>query len=251
MALANVVLVHGPPSLACAVRLPGRISLEVVARPKRVQAPSRCDGPLRSAPAPACWPEALDAWLPRLKNGRCPRARRPFEGPGVCWPAHGRDVRRPLRSRPAPAMPPWLRRSCLHPGQPDPARALAVALAHRGGPPRHHGARALPSIRPYEHGPGAPKEHERCGRTSSGDCLSPPAARRPSSASGRSTERYQVLPRPASREPTGSVAPRRVDGRSFALIDRATLPPLARSSRQAPATSCSIARHRTNPSPSS
>jgi uncharacterized protein YqhQ len=48
MALANGVLVHGPTSWACAVRLPDG-SLKVVARRKRVQA-SRVTSPFSAAP---------------------------------------------------------------------------------------------------------------------------------------------------------------------------------------------------------
>lgn len=86
MALPNGVLVHGPTSWACAIRHDdGR--LEVVAEKKRFVA-SEVTMPLLRGPARLV--EAL-AVLPQMKR-RLPRAKLPFERPGVLAAALGSAV---------------------------------------------------------------------------------------------------------------------------------------------------------------
>jgi uncharacterized protein YqhQ len=151
MALPNGVLVHGPTSWACAVRLPdGR--LRVVAERKRFRA-SDVRNPLLRGPAKLV---EVFAFLPILRS-RLPEARLPFERPAVVAAMVGstvglRLVRESGRVRPA-------------------ARELVsallsvapAALALRGGElAAYHGAEHV-SIGTYEHGEPRAKEHERCG----------------------------------------------------------------------------------------
>jgi uncharacterized protein YqhQ len=150
MALPNGVLVHAPGSWACAIRHPdGRI--EVAAARKRFQA-SRVRNPLLRGPARLA--EAM-ALLPVIKR-RLPAAKLPFENPGVVASMLGASV--VVRG---------LRSSRLRPAAQELLSGIvAVApalLALRGSDlAGYHGAEHI-SIGRYEHGPGATKEHERCG----------------------------------------------------------------------------------------
>jgi uncharacterized protein YqhQ len=150
MALANGVLVHGPTSWACAVRLDDG-TLKVVARRKRLQA-SAVRNPLFRGPAKLL--EALSL-LPLVKRA-LPEARLPFERPGVVAAMAGSVV-----------VGGALRRSSLRPAARElMTNLLSLApamLSLRGGDTaRYHGAEHI-SIGTYEHGEQRPKEHERCG----------------------------------------------------------------------------------------
>jgi uncharacterized protein YqhQ len=150
MALQNGVLVHGPTAWGAAVRTPDG-ELRVAAGRKRrflpgVQAPF-LRGPLRLAEAFAVLPDVRRA---------LPAARFPFERPAVLGAMAASSFTVSV-----------LRRSPLRPG----ARELLVGLlslapaatALRGNElAAYHGAEHV-SIGTYEHGPGATKEHERCG----------------------------------------------------------------------------------------
>lgn len=151
MALANGVLVHGPTSWACAIRHhDGRV--EVASARKRFVA-SRVRTPLLRGPARLA--EAF-AVIPEVKR-RLPAARLPMQdGRTLASIASAavvvRSLRESTRLRPAAQE---LLASIL---------SLApAALALRGGElAAYHGAEHI-SIGRYEHGPGATKEHERCG----------------------------------------------------------------------------------------
>src|SRR6266540_2790585 len=123
MALANGVLVHGPSSWACAVRLPNG-ELRIASDYKRFRA-ADVDRPLLRGPA-----RLLEAFslLPELKR-KLPEARLPFQRPAV-MAAMG---------------------------------ASAAAVALRGSElSAYHGAEHV-TIGSYEHGEQRGKEHERCG----------------------------------------------------------------------------------------
>ena len=151
MALANGVLVHGPNSWACAIRHPdGRI--EVASARKRFRA-SNVTNPLVRGPARMV--EAM-ALLPQVKR-KLPSAQLPMQnrrmlGSMVGVAVASRAIRDSSRLRPAAQE---LLSGLL---------ALApAALALRGSElAAYHGAEHI-SIGTYEHGPGATREHERCG----------------------------------------------------------------------------------------
>jgi uncharacterized protein YqhQ len=151
MALANGVLVHGPNSWACAIRHPdGRI--EVASARKRFRA-SNVTNPLVRGPARMV--EAM-ALLPQVKR-KLPSAQLPMQnrrmlGSMVGVAVAARAIRDSSRLRPAAQE---LLSGLL---------ALApAALALRGSElAAYHGAEHI-SIGTYEHGPGATREHERCG----------------------------------------------------------------------------------------
>jgi uncharacterized protein YqhQ len=150
MALANGVLVHGPTSWACAVRLPNG-ELKVVAQRKRINA-SSINQPLLRGPVRLA--EMLSL-VPQVKR-KVPEAKLPFERPGVIATMFaGAAVMRSARGSRLPAL----------------ARELVVGLASlapavlalRGsGLAAYHGAEHI-SIGTYENGERAPKEHPRCG----------------------------------------------------------------------------------------
>ncbi|TMM08772.1 MAG: DUF1385 domain-containing protein [Actinobacteria bacterium] len=150
MALANGVLVHGPTSWACAIRHPdGR--LEVASARKRFVA-SRVSVPLLRGPARLA--EAI-AVLPEMKR-KLPAARLPMQD--------GRTIASVVGTAVAVKS---LRESRLRPAARELVSGvlsfLPAALALRGGElAAYHGAEHI-SIGEYEHGPGAQKEHERCG----------------------------------------------------------------------------------------
>ena len=151
MALSNGVLVHGPTSWACAIRHPdGR--LEVASARKRIVA-SRVRAPLLRGPARLL--ESL-AVLPEVKR-RLPGARLPMEDRRTIASVIGtavavRGLRESGRLRPAAQE---LIAGLL-------SFAPAVLAVREGELAAYHGAEHI-SIGTYEHGPGARKEHERCG----------------------------------------------------------------------------------------
>ena len=150
MALANGVLVHGPRSWACAVRLADG-SLKVVAEPKRFRA-SAIERPLLRGPARLL--EAL-AVLPAVRR-RLPEAQLPF--------ARGDVVATTLGSV---AVVRAVRESRLGPVAQELVSGLLsvapAAMALRTGDlAAYHGAEHV-SIGSYEHGERRAKEHERCG----------------------------------------------------------------------------------------
>jgi uncharacterized protein YqhQ len=151
MALANGVLVHGPSSWACAIRHDDG-TLEVASAYKRFRA-ARVTSPLLRGPARLA--EAL-ALLPQVKR-KLPAAQLPMQSPRVLVSMIGaavavKGVRDSNRLRPA--------------AQELVSGLLSLApavLAMRGSElASYHGAEHI-SIGTYENGPGATKEHERCG----------------------------------------------------------------------------------------
>ena len=150
MALSNGVLVHGPTSWACAVRLPDG-SLKVVAERKRVLG-NRIQSPLLRGPARLV--EAI-AVLPALKR-KLPEAKLPFERPSIigAMAISAVGVRLVRGSRLRPAI------------QELSAGLLALGpafLSLRGSElAEYHGAEHI-SIGTYEHDEPRAREHERCG----------------------------------------------------------------------------------------
>jgi uncharacterized protein YqhQ len=151
MALPNGVLVHGPTSWACAVRLPDG-TLKVAAEPKRFQA-AKIGRPLVRGPARVL--EVLTL-LPQVRR-KLPEARLPFERPHILASMLASAVAvRVVRESPrvSPAVQELV------------AGLLSLApatLALRGGElAAYHGAEHI-SIGSYEHGERREKEHERCG----------------------------------------------------------------------------------------
>jgi len=151
MALGNGVLVHGPTSWACAVRLPEG-TLKVASGRKRIRS-SAVTNPLLRGPARLAEVFAL---LPELRR-RLPEAELPFQKPEVLASmAAATGVVKVVRSSPniRPAAQELI----------SGLLALAPALLSlRGGElAAYHGAEHM-SIGTYEHGETAAKEHERCG----------------------------------------------------------------------------------------
>jgi uncharacterized protein YqhQ len=151
MALGNGVLVHGPTSWACAIRLPDG-ALKVASGKKRIRS-SEVSNPLLRGPARLAEVFAL---LPELRR-RLPEAELPFQRPGVLAAMAGatgavKVVRSSPNIRPAAQE---LISGLL---------ALAPALMSLRGSDvaAYHGAEHM-SIGTYEHGEMAAKEHERCG----------------------------------------------------------------------------------------
>lgn len=151
MALANGVLVHGPTSWAAAIRRSDG-SVEVASERKRFVASSVRTPLLRG---PARFVEAI-AVLPAVKR-KLPAARLPMQdrrtlAAAVAAASVVRALQESSRLRPATRE--------LLAGLVSFAPAV---LALRGGElAAYHGAEHI-SIGTYEHGPGAQKEHERCG----------------------------------------------------------------------------------------
>ena len=151
MALPNGVLVHGPNAWACAIRHSDG-QLEVASARKRFRA-TRVTSPLLRGPARLA--EAL-ALLPQVKR-KLPGALMPMQSPRVLAAMAGvtvvvKSVRESGKLRPA--------------AQELLSGVLSLApavIAMRGTElASYHGAEHI-SIGTYEHGPGATKEHERCG----------------------------------------------------------------------------------------
>ncbi len=151
MALANGVLVHGPTSWGCAVRLEDGTVKAASGRKRRfapdVQTPF-VRGPLRLA-------EAF-ALLPDVRQG-LPEAKLPFQRPAVVTAVVASSV-----------VGGMARRSRLPLGARELVAAVAslvpAVVALRGGElTQYHGAEHV-SIGTYERdGERAPKEHDRCG----------------------------------------------------------------------------------------
>ncbi len=163
MALRNGVLVHGPTTWACAIRLPDG-SLKVAAERKRLVG-NRIQNPLLRGPARLA--EAV-AVLPALKR-RLPEAKLPFEQPRILAATLGSAtaVRAIRGSRLTPA------------AQELTAGLLAIApalLSLRGNDlAAYHGAEHI-SIGSYEHDEPRAREHERCGTHLIGPLLATTAA---------------------------------------------------------------------------
>jgi len=151
MALANGVLVHGPNSWGCAVRLPdGR--LKVLAECKRYRA-SNVTNPLFRGPARLAEVIVL---LPQVRR-RMPEATLPFERPRV------------LTAMVAGAVAVQVARGSarLSPAAQELVGAVAsfvpAVLALRSDDlAAYHGAEHI-AIGSHEHGEVREKEHERCG----------------------------------------------------------------------------------------
>jgi uncharacterized protein YqhQ len=150
MALVNGVLVHGPTSWGCAVRLPDG-EIKVASARKRFRS-AGVRNPLLRGPARVL--EGL-AVLPEVRRN-LPEARLPFQRVDVLASllATGVAVR-------------LVRGSGLRPAAQELASGLLSAapavLALRGSElAGYHGAEHV-SIGTYEHGRPAGKEHERCG----------------------------------------------------------------------------------------
>jgi uncharacterized protein YqhQ len=151
MALANGVLVHGPKSWGCAVRLPdGR--LKVLAEYKRYRA-ANVTNPLFRGPARLAEVMAL---VPQVRR-RMPEARLPFERPRV------------LTAMVASAVAVQVARGSarLSPAAQELLGAFAslvpAVLALRSDDlAAYHGAEHI-AIGSHEHGEAREKEHERCG----------------------------------------------------------------------------------------
>ena len=163
MALRNGVLVNGPTTWGCAVRLPDG-SLKVAAERKRFVA-SQIKNPLLRGPARLA--EAL-AVLPAVKR-RLPEAKLPFEQPWIigAMAASAVFVRVVRGSRLKPAAQ-ELTAGLL---------ALAPALLSLRGKDlaAYHGAEHI-SIGTYEHDEPRAREHERCGSHLIGPLLATTAA---------------------------------------------------------------------------
>jgi uncharacterized protein YqhQ len=163
MALRNGVLVHGPTTWACAIRLPDG-SLKVAAERKRLIG-NTIQNPLLRGPARLA--EAI-AVLPALKR-RLPEAQLPFENPRILAAMLGSavGVRAVRGSRLTPA------------AQELTAGLLALTpalLSLRGNElAAYHGAEHI-SIGSYEHDEPRAREHERCGSHLIGPLLATTAA---------------------------------------------------------------------------
>jgi uncharacterized protein YqhQ len=151
MALANGVLVHGPTSWGCAVRLPSG-ELKVATGGKRFRA-ATIERPLLRGPARIA---ELFALLPEVRR-RVPEAKLPFER---------RDV---LTGVAISAVAVRIVRSStrIGPGAQELVSGLlsmapAVIALRSSELAAYHGAEHV-SIGTYEHGEEREKEHERCG----------------------------------------------------------------------------------------
>jgi uncharacterized protein YqhQ len=150
MALSNGVLVHGPTSWACSIRLPDG-TLATAAGEKPLQSRRIRNRLLRG---PARLAEVF-AVLPRIRR-ELPGARLPFERASVAASmALGAAVIQAVR------------RSRLHPFAQEVVGAVVsfapAVLALRGGElAAYHGAEHI-SIGTYEHDEPRAREHERCG----------------------------------------------------------------------------------------
>jgi uncharacterized protein YqhQ len=151
MALGNGVLVHGPTSWACALRLPDG-SLKVASARKRIRS-SEVTNPLLRGPARLAEVFAL---LPELRR-RLPEAELPFQRPGVLvGMAVATGAVKVVRSSPN------IRPAAQELVSGLLALAPALLSLRSGETAAYHGAEHM-SIGAYEHGETATKEHERCG----------------------------------------------------------------------------------------
>jgi Predicted metal-dependent enzyme len=150
MALQNGVLVHGPTSWGCAVRLPDG-TLKVAAARKRVIG-NQVTNPLLRGPARLL--EAV-AVLPSVKR-KLPEARLPFEQTrALVSMALATVAVRLVRGSRLGAAAQELTAGLL-------ALAPALISLRSSELAEYHGAEHI-SIGTYEHGEPRAKEHERCG----------------------------------------------------------------------------------------
>jgi uncharacterized protein YqhQ len=150
MALQNGVLVHGPTSWACAVRLPDG-TLKVAADRKRLIG-NTIENPLLRGPARVL--EAL-AVLPSVKR-KLPEAKLPFQQPAMLVSmALTTVVVRIVRGSRLSAAAQELTAGLL-------SLAPALISLRTAELAEYHGAEHM-SIGTYEHGEQRAKEHERCG----------------------------------------------------------------------------------------
>jgi uncharacterized protein YqhQ len=209
MALANGVLVHGPTSWACAVRLDDG-TLKVVARRKRLQA-TKVKNPLFRGPARMA--EAMGL-LPVVKRA-LPEAKLPFERRSVLAAMAGTMIASGA-----------VRRSGLRPAVRELATnllSLAPAmLSLRGGDvAAYHGAEHV-AIGTYEHGEDRPKEHERCGSHLVGPMIVT------SAAAGIAADHFPQRHRAAARA-AGAVGALAASTEIFAWMTRNPKHPLAKA----------------------
>jgi uncharacterized protein YqhQ len=213
MALQNGVLVHGPTSWGCAVRLPdGSVKAASGAKPRfapGVQTPF-LRGPLRLA-------EAF-ALLPAVKKA-LPEATMPFERKGVlAATVVSAGVARTVRGS----------RSLAVPVRELVAGLVSLApavLALRGpGLAAYHGAEHI-SIGSYEQGARATKEHERCGTHLVGPLLVTSAVG--TALAARAPARFRN-----SAKVVGSVGSVAAAVEVFAWMERHREHPLARALRR-------------------
>lgn len=150
MALQNGVLVHGPTSWGCAVRLPDG-TLKVAAARKRVIG-NQVTNPLLRGPARLLESVAV---LPSVK-WKLPEAKLPFEQPGALVSMALATVAvRLVRGSRLGAAAQELTAGLL-------ALAPALISLRSSELAEYHGAEHM-SIGAYEHGEPRAKEHERCG----------------------------------------------------------------------------------------
>jgi uncharacterized protein YqhQ len=150
MALQNGVLVHGPTSWACAVRLPDGTVKVAAARKSLIG--NRITNPLLRGPARLLESVAV---LPALKR-KLPEAKLPFEQPGMIAAMTLTTVAvRLVRGSRLSAAAQELTAGLL-------ALAPALISLRSSNLAEYHGAEHM-SIGTYEHGEPRAKEHERCG----------------------------------------------------------------------------------------
>jgi uncharacterized protein YqhQ len=150
MALQNGVLVHGPTSWACAVRLPDG-TLKVAAARKRVIG-NQVTNPLLRGPARLLESVAV---LPSMKR-KLPEAKLPFEQRGMLATMALTTVAvRVVRGSRLSAAAQELTAGLL-------ALAPALISLRSSQLAEYHGAEHM-SIGTYEHNEPRAKEHERCG----------------------------------------------------------------------------------------
>jgi uncharacterized protein YqhQ len=150
MALQNGVLVHGPTSWGCAVRLPDG-TLKVAAARKRVIG-NQITNPLLRGPARLLESVAV---LPSMKR-KLPEAKLPFEQPGMLVSMALTTVAvRLVRGSRLGVAAQELTAGLL-------ALAPALISLRSSQLAEYHGAEHM-SIGTYEHGEPRAKEHERCG----------------------------------------------------------------------------------------
>jgi uncharacterized protein YqhQ len=150
MALQNGVLVHGPTSWGCAVRLPDG-TLKVASARKRLIG-NTVQNPLLRGPARLA--EAF-AVLPSVKR-ELPEAKLPFQQPKILLSMVATAAAvRVVRSSRLSAAAQELTAGLL-------ALAPALFSLRSAELAEYHGAEHM-SIGTYEHGEQRAKEHERCG----------------------------------------------------------------------------------------
>ena len=178
MALRNGVLVHGPTSWACAIRLRDGTIKTASARKRTFGV----DAPLLRGPARLL--EAL-AVLPDVKR-KLPEAKLPFERPGIlaAMGVSAAAVRVVRDSKLTPAAQ-ELASGLL-------ALAPALVSLRSSDLAAYHGAEHI-SIGSYEHDEPRAKEHERCGSHLIGPMIATQAAAQ--TIASKAPERYRNVAR--------------------------------------------------------